>query len=556
MRHEAQAGAEDDQDDEDEDLDWVPDDEDDTGSDASETDSEAVDDDEETAEDLGHIEDVPLPCPRNQEEAGRERAGEHGARDAIENAIGHDARATGQEAPTPFLSLLRRGAGLLRRICESCRATARRRAHEVLCGYVYDNINMMFRIAEQIVGRKDSQENGTCATIFPLFDASPDHMRTTDLLDSLDSAPPLDVNDILHSPEEAALFQQSLEHTLLRQLVTDERFARFRKDVDACLPDKEDQIPLHQTEIHPLPAMQIDESSTQGNAEVMDAMFRELGFDTSSQEFINTVRPIFGDQLSIARLRSLMTNRAGHETLGNSYAYAVFGPGLFHHQMALVHGIIETHFGDSASGTVNPACLLFFNTLIDRKPIVLTSLPPYRTCRDLILVVLTACAPILLQEVAGVQNLDEYAANVSFEELRKHASQVFELVCNPHVVSVLRRARADELLQREQDAPEDQDFDAIVQGLKSGDMVFENMALLVRDALILREFNDAIKGGYSGRIVRVLKVLALMYRGSGRLKYAHELLHLVHNLTHVWPKDLRCVLDCIVSDTLLLTSGL
>ena len=74
---------------------------------------------------------------------------------------------------------------------------------------------------------------------------------------------------------------------------------------------------------------------------------------------------------------------------------------------------------------------------------------------------------------------------------------------------------------------------------RSGDMVFENASLFLRDALVLREFTDAIKGGYSGRIIRVLKLLALMYRGSGRTKYAHEVLHLVHNLTHVWPKGLR-----------------
>ena len=72
-------------------------------------------------------------------------------------------------------------------------------------------------------------------------------------------------------------------------------------------------------------------------------------------------------------------------------------------------------------------------------------------------------------------------------------------------------------------------------------MVFENMSLFIRDALILREFSDAIKGGYSGRIIRVLKVLALMYRGSGRTKYAYEMLHLVHNITQLWPTPLRYV---------------
>ncbi len=467
--------------------------------------------------------------------------------DAIENAIENDARATRPEAPTTFLSLVCRGAGLLRRICESCRATTRRVAHKALCGHVYDNINMMFRIAEQIMGRKDSQENGTCATIFPLFDARPEDMKTSDLLESINNAPPLSIQDILHNPQESALFQQSLEHALLRELVnSSERFARFRPDVEAPLPDKDDHIPLHQTDIYPLPAMQIDESSITGHAEVMDAIFRELDFDVQTPSFTRTVRPVFGDQLSISRLRTLIANRAGHDSLANSYAYAVFGPGLFHHQMAVVHGIMETHFGDPASGMLNPASLVFFNTLVDHKPIVLSSLPPYRTCRDLILLILKACAPVLLQEVSGhgADKLDDYAATVTFEELQKHISDVFRLICSPRVVSVLRRARADELLQREQSAPtDDPDFDPLAAEFTSGDMVFENMALLLRDALILREFTDAIKGGYSGRIIRVLKVLALMYRGSGRVKYAHELLHLVHNLTHVWPKPLRQVIS-------------
>ncbi|KAL1948717.1 hypothetical protein VTO73DRAFT_10523 [Trametes versicolor] len=61
----------------------------------------------------------------------------------------------------------------------------------------------------------------------------------------------------------------------------------------------------------------------------------------------------------------------------------------------------------------------------------------------------------------------------------------------------------------------------------------------MRDALVLREYTDAVKSGDSGRVVTVLKLWALSFRGSGRTKYAHEMLHLLHNLTHVWPAPLR-----------------
>ena len=67
-------------------------------------------------------------------------------------------------------------------------------------------------------------------------------------------------------------------------------------------------------------------------------------------------------------------------------------------------------------------------------------------------------------------------------------------------------------------------------------MVFENAILFLHDGLILREFSDAIKSGDSGRVLLVLKLRAFSYRGSGHSKYAYEVLHLLHNVTHVWPK--------------------
>ena len=37
----------------------------------------------------------------------------------------------------------------------------------------------------------------------------------------------------------------------------------------------------------------------------------------------------------------------------------------------------------------------------------------------------------------------------------------------------------------------------------------------------------------------VLKIWAFSFRGNGRTKYAHEMLHLIHNIKHVWPKETR-----------------
>ena len=535
----------DDEDEDSEDPDWLPDvseteDEGDSESEESEIDSEEV---------KGLEQDKSLsPQPAPVAEASRSGGS---ARDAIEDAIEDALPSTSTEAPTFLTSLLSRGIGLLKRVSVVCRASTRDVANRMPCANVYDNINFMFRVAEQTLGRKDSQENGTCATIFPLHKASREDMKTSDLLSSFDKAPPLSFDDILHTPEEAALFKSSLEHTLLRTVVySSDLFSRFRPEVDACLPATDDQIPLTKTEPYPLPAMQIDESSTTGNAEVIDAIWKELNYDVASPKFFETTQPAFGDQLSISRLRTIIANRAGHEEPSRSYSNIVLGPGFFHHQMALVHGIITTHWGDPTAGARNPACLSFFNTILDRKPIVVSSLPPYRVCRDLIFDSLAACALQCLQLVSGAESLEAYTSALTFPKLRENVSQVLSKFGNPSsAVTDLRdgrhaqlATRMREFAARPQTTPPEPTPDYFATPFEHGDMVYENACLFLRDALILREFTDAIKGGYSGRIVRLLKILALMYRGCGRVKYAHELLHIIHNLTHIWPSSLRYVL--------------
>ncbi|KAF8195330.1 hypothetical protein K438DRAFT_1827273 [Mycena galopus ATCC 62051] len=72
-------------------------------------------------------------------------------------------------------------------------------------------------------------------------------------------------------------------------------------------------------------------------------------------------------------------------------------------------------------------------------------------------------------------------------------------------------------------------------------MVFENAVLFLRDALLTREFADAIKSDDSCRIVIILQLWAFAYRGNGRTKYAHEMLHILHNLICVWTKELRYI---------------
>lgn len=288
--------------------------------------------------------------------------------------------------------------------------------------------------------------------------------------------------------------------------------------------------------------MFIDESTIVGNAEVDQAIVDELKLNDIPAA-AERVRFQGGDQLSIARLRALELIRSGQEGGYNGFFWGAWIAGLFHAKLADTTGTLLTHWGKPNTGARNPGSLWFHNTRLDRLPITTTSLPPFRVCRDLIFVSLYARVLHCLLLVSGFKSLEDYATNVtSWDTLVKHATQLYETYTNTGTVEDLRWNR-----KMEQDAamptPADEAGDTSSDQTKptQGDMVYENGILFLRDALISREFTDAIKAGDSGRVVLVLKMWALSFRGNGRTKYAHEMLHLIHNLEKVWDEKTRLV---------------
>ncbi|KAL1749781.1 hypothetical protein FB107DRAFT_294881 [Schizophyllum commune] len=436
-----------------------------------------------------------------------------------------------------------RSPGTLGQLSDACRRTARSLASSRIFGVVYDNINMSVRIAEQIVGRKNAQENGTCATAFPL------HNVTLDA--NMKKAPPLTEKSLRLSEDEQKLFRKAMVHTILRIIVNygGDGFTKHERALKASLPRSADAIDVHRTALHPLPAMEIDENKVTGNIEIIEAVMKELDLDVNSPEHTRLVTIIAGDQLTIARQRAIQHVRVGHEVGFQSWRHIVLMPGLFHAKIADCHGVLESHFGNPSSGPRNPGSLSFHNKCLGRLPIVLSSLPPFRTTRDLIFVSLYARILHCLLLVTKSQNLDEAASKLAtYEDLEAAAAAIFDTYADADRVQELREERDPEERAREKAVRDAKkaakeggmvDIPEYVSHIQKGDMVFENAVLFIRDALLSREFSDAIKAGDSGRVLIILKLWVFSYRGSGRTKYAHEMLHLLHNVLNVWPEGLR-----------------
>ncbi|KAI0734884.1 hypothetical protein C8Q72DRAFT_986213 [Fomitopsis betulina] len=220
--------------------------------------------------------------------------------------------------------------------------------------------------------------------------------------------------------------------------------------------------------------------------------------------------------------------------------------------MTATHSFMEMFYGHNTSPH-NPGLLAFHNNLLDRKPIVLSSLPSFRECRDLAFVSLYARVLHCLELISKVKDLSDYATHLDFNQLKTHVAEIVMCYVDGKTVDHLRIARATELREREtrgessaqasevsRDASSGStEASEVPHDLTQGDMVFENAVLLLRDGLILRLLTDCIKCGDSGCVLLVLKVLALYYRGCGRMKYAQEVLFLILNFKHVWPEPLR-----------------
>lgn len=143
---------------------------------------------------------------------------------------------------------------------------------------VWDNLNFAFRVNEQRLDSKDHFDNGTTATLIPLYDVAFGELsldmnlpRKT-RLNELDFAP----MDLLPSSEQI----DQLEDAMLWHIedILLERFPTLRAQLaDDIRPvPTVEAIPLHKTEQFPLPAMHIDESSLEGTLNVIDTIVTKV----------------------------------------------------------------------------------------------------------------------------------------------------------------------------------------------------------------------------------------------------------------------------------------
>lgn len=155
-----------------------------------------------------------------------------------------------------------------------------------MCSIVWDNLNIAFRIESQRLGSANHFDNGTTATLIPLYNPLTGESFTPHGTLPFSMKPPRtttlpifewDVNHVLPSPTNAEELSRCCIWQLKRIALDHiEGLRHLKKNFEDC--PQVDVIGLHKTEQYPLPAMHEDESSIDGTIRVYVTILRNLGF--------------------------------------------------------------------------------------------------------------------------------------------------------------------------------------------------------------------------------------------------------------------------------------
>ncbi|KAF9941102.1 hypothetical protein BGZ65_005218 [Modicella reniformis] len=401
--------------------------------------------------------------------------------------------------------------GALESLTEDALAEVRKAVQERPWYILYDNINISCRKYDQRVDNLDAFENGTTATIvigkeLGVVEKVPDPFQQLCLLEL--------VPDESSSHHLANVYEVHLIDVLRRH------FDAYKCCSKSIPPRK--VLDVNKTKTYPLPSMNIDQSSVEGNKDIIDKIIKStlcLPDDWFDEE---TNILISGDQLTVARVRALKKLRRKDISNYEQLKWAIPVMQLFHLQMALCNMIVRTYFGKSSEA----GSLSFNLNMLGRKR-VSRDKSDYHAAEELLMHTFDAMVLRLWEQYLITENLNNFGKQHSDADLNDMVSSKAELIRHAYLVE------SGELRKKHH-------------------TVKANAALFIRDMVLFIELSNAIKIGDVGRIEESLKWITIMFQAGSTKNYANELLHLHTGLRHGWSDEAR---EAIMSSWLINSKG-
>ncbi|KAF8310443.1 uncharacterized protein EI90DRAFT_2956624 [Cantharellus anzutake] len=462
---------------------------------------------------------------------------------------------------------------------------------------VYDNLNQYHKNWRPSLGKGTSLESGTAATLIiqqgvdaAAFDGI-EYERRKREVKKRDISHEKMWKDVDHDHLQRACIVQILRILVCHVPGIKRRFSgNIQALCEKTLAKR--QLPVSKTEYYPCETSGYDEATVKGNRDTLrDLLFRQLG--VTPDEVEGRLVPVSGDQMTIARLRTLreQTSSANTWHMGNRWILPLIE--IWHMGLAMIKGIFKIHWCENT--VKGDFGLRHANDLLRRKlNINKLEFYPAERLTDTVLATMTLnyFRAILQQEVDLsaepqkrlhlTEELDSYTGDgqilskCPFEYLYALAEKTYVafgstksayMALHPNseraggntgadgleedeefIEDMLAEcegsSRASILLACDDETQNDAPVLEAPPEASSGDILMFNNIMLWQDLLHYSEFRDSVKEGDVGRTFEVIKWLRFWFFGVGATNYGHELLHQMLDLWfHFSPATLNAVLD-------------
>ncbi|KAI0267690.1 hypothetical protein BC834DRAFT_1040462 [Gloeopeniophorella convolvens] len=276
------------------------------------------------------------------------------------------------------------------------------------------------------------------------------------------------------------------------------------------------QIPVMKTSTVPCRAMDIDQSTNDGQADIVENLFRQAGIgipeDTPDVLDISEHVVLFhGDLGTGERQSSIKESRRIEANSVRSLQVIVFVFGLFHLQMAAVEAIWRMYIEpkplrSSPTGLYQQAC-----SIRPHDTGRIGSKPAFRLMHEIILQCATARMLDCWRVEASlrdpkIKTLEDFAASKpTWSRLTKMSLEIASKYVNQ---------------------PSAQDIE------------FRNNSLILSQLLLYVELYHAMKRGDIGRVEATFMPWAFIFKSVGKHKYSTQLIKTINDLHYVYPPRL------------------
>ncbi|KAF8332942.1 hypothetical protein F5887DRAFT_1080554 [Amanita rubescens] len=375
----------------------------------------------------------------------------------------------------------------------------------------YDNFNVDLKVSVPVVEKStETLKHLTSGLVFCLqHGVTSDDLRYSDYLwqrseVNLDNLGPLgnrkthkDLLQLFREPDEKPLDSHAEFNiwVFLRDLVENvEGFEYIQGKIKA--PESIEQLPVVKTEIYPAYAMDVNNSTVAGNIQAIECLMEQVGYGEPSGEdavdISKHVVLIHGDLGTGEQINTILKRRACERRPWERFQYVEFLPGYFHVKMACVDALWHI--------MIKPALGRQDETCVMKDIGVFCPRETGTLIRHVGIAWHLDCWHIAVQK--------RYPQYSSLEDFAKS---------NPNLDNL--RALAEDLVHEYVDDGK-QLLSMRLNSVSKRDQQFENAMLIQQYFLLYEELTYAMNFGDIGRLERTLLPWILLFKATGKHKYA------------------------------------